>query len=231
MSFLDKIKNKGKNEGNDDFDDGPRTDASGSSAPEDTTDFQPSIITAAQPTPEFQDTSAGYQPSASAPESPTPMPEVLKQPEQRRTGLLTALTAAGVLFTAGTVSMALINGNRSAAQVRGAGQAATQSQRLAKAVSTALLGNKNAFPEMKEAADILTSVTTSLRDGSGELAKAPGSVDALLEKITPMVARAGQVATAQRVRRPSTIDSAALSTTASMPSSSATRPENTGTGH
>ncbi len=190
MSFLDKIKNKGKNEGNDDFDDGPRTDASGSSAPEDTTDFQPSIITAAQPTPEFQDTSAGYQPSASAPESPTPMPEVLKQPEQRRTGLLTALTAAGVLFTAGTVSMALINGNRSAAQVRGAGQAATQSQRLAKAVSTALLGNKNAFPEMKEAADILTSVTTSLRDGSGELAKAPGSVDALLEKITPMVARA-----------------------------------------
>ena len=48
---------------------------------------------------------------------------------------------------------------------------------------------------------------------------------------TPMVARAGQVATAQRVRRPSTIDSAALSTTASMPSSSATRSENTGTGH
>ena len=29
-----------------------------------------------------------------------------------------------------------------------------------------------------------------LRDGSGELAKAPGSVDALLEKISPMVARA-----------------------------------------
>lgn len=48
---------------------------------------------------------------------------------------------------------------------------------------------------------------------------------------TAMVPRAGQVATAQRVRRPSTIDRAALTTTANMPSSSATRPENTGTGH
>ncbi|WP_431100150.1 methyl-accepting chemotaxis protein [Roseateles noduli] len=188
MSFLDKIKNKGKNEGNDDFDAGPQTDAG--SAPEDTQDFQPSIITTAQPTPEFQDTSAGYQPSASAPESPQPMPAVARQPEQRRTGLLTALVAVGLIGTATTVSWSLISSNRSAAQVRGAGQAATQSQRLAKAVSTALLGNKNAFPEMKEASEILTGVIGSLRDGSGELAKAPGSVDPLLEKIAPMVARA-----------------------------------------
>ncbi|WP_431260631.1 methyl-accepting chemotaxis protein [Roseateles chitinivorans] len=189
MSFLDKIKNKGKNEGNDDFDAGPQTDASGA-VPEDTQDFQPSIITTAQPTPEFQDTSAGYQPSASAPESPQPMPAVARQPEQRRTGLLTALVAAGLIGTTLTVSWSLISSNRSAAQVRGAGQAATQSQRLAKAVSTALLGNKNAFPEMKEASEILTGVIGSLRDGSGELAKAPGSVDPLLEKIAPMVARA-----------------------------------------
>ncbi|WP_431048642.1 methyl-accepting chemotaxis protein [Roseateles sp. L2-2] len=188
MSFLDKIKNKGKNEGNDDFDAGPQTDAG--AVPEDTRDFQPSIITTAQPTPEFQDTSAGYQPSASAPESPQPMPAVARQPEQRRTGLLTALVAAGLIGTTLTVSWSLIASNRSAAQVRGAGQAATQSQRLAKAVSTALLGNKNAFPEMKEASEILTGVIGSLRDGSGELAKAPGSVDPLLEKIAPMVARA-----------------------------------------
>ncbi|OWQ46293.1 chemotaxis protein [Roseateles noduli] len=188
MSFLDKIKNKGKNEGNDDFDAGPQTDAG--AVPEDTRDFQPSIITTAQPTPEFQDTSAGYQPSASAPESPQPMPAVARQPEQRRTGLLTALVAAGLIGTTLTVSWSLISSNRSAAQVRGAGQAATQSQRLAKAVSTALLGNKNAFPEMKEASEILTGVIGSLRDGSGELAKAPGSVDPLLEKIAPMVARA-----------------------------------------
>ncbi|RZI58121.1 MAG: methyl-accepting chemotaxis protein [Rubrivivax sp.] len=189
MSFLDKIKNKGKNEGNDDFDAGPQTDASGA-VPEDTQDFQPSIITTAQPTPEFQDTSAGYQPSASAPESPQPMPAVARQPEQRRTGLLTAMVAFGLIGTTLTVSWSLISSNRSAAQVRGAGQAATQSQRLAKAVSTALLGNKNAFPEMKEASEILTGVIGSLRDGSGELAKAPSSVDPLLEKIAPMVARA-----------------------------------------
>ena len=43
---------------------------------------------------------------------------------------------------------------------------------------------------MKEASEILTGVIGSLRDGSGELAKAPGSVDPLLDKIAPMVARA-----------------------------------------
>ena len=188
MSFLDKIKNKGKTEGNDEVDASSRTEHP-ASVPADTQDFQPSIITAAQPTPEFQDTSAGYQPSASAPEAQTPMPAV-KQPEHRRTGLFTALVAVGLIGTATFVSTALISSNRSAAQVRGAGQAATQSQRLAKAVSTALLGNKNAFPEMKEASEILTGVTGSLHDGSGELAKAPGSVEPLIEKILPMVARA-----------------------------------------
>ncbi|WP_423598210.1 methyl-accepting chemotaxis protein [Roseateles sp. MS654] len=186
MSFLDKIKNKGKNEGHDDFDGGPRTEASGP-ATEDPQDFQPSIITTAQPTPEFQETAAG---SASAPETPTPMPGVVRQPEKRRTGLFTALVAVGLIGTTTFVASALISSNRSAAQVRGAGQAATQSQRLAKAVSTALLGNKNAFPEMKEASEILSGVTGSLRDGSGELSKAPASADPLLEKIAPMVARA-----------------------------------------
>ena len=119
MSFLDKIKNKGKNEGNDDFDAGPQTDAG--AAPEDTQDFQPSIITTAQPTPEFQDTSAGYQPSASAPESPTPMPAVARQPEQRRTGLLTALVAVGLIGTATTVSWSLISSTRAAHLRRGSG--------------------------------------------------------------------------------------------------------------
>ncbi|KAI1691847.1 methyl-accepting chemotaxis protein (MCP) signaling domain-containing protein [Ditylenchus destructor] len=43
---------------------------------------------------------------------------------------------------------------------------------------------------MKEASDVLTSVIGSLRDGSGDLAKAPGSLDETLDKIAPMVARA-----------------------------------------
>ena len=190
MSFLEKIKNKGKNEGKSDvdIDAGPTTEQTGPGT-DDTQDFQPSIITTAQPTPEFQDTNAGYQPSATAPDTPTPMPAV-KAPEARRTTLFTVLVAVGVIGTAATVVSSLYGSNRSAAQVRGAGQAAMQSQRLAKAVSTALLGNKNAFPEMKEASDVLTGVIGSLRDGNGDLGKAPSSVDDTLEKIAPMVARA-----------------------------------------
>ncbi len=190
MSFLDKIKNKGKNEGKAvvDIDDaGPNTEAAVSA--EDTQDFQPSIITTAQPTPEFQDTGAGFQPTASAPDAKAPMPTV-QPPQPRRQGLFTALVVAGLIGTTTFVTWTLINSNQSAAQVRGAGQAAMQSQRLAKAVSTALLGNKNAFPEMKESAEVLTGVISSLRDGNGALTQGPSSVQPLLEKIAPMVDRA-----------------------------------------
>ncbi|UXH77706.1 methyl-accepting chemotaxis protein [Roseateles amylovorans] len=190
MSFLDKIKNKGKNEGKAvvDIDDaGPNTEAAVSA--EDTQDFQPSIITTAQPTPEFQDTGNGFQPTASAPDAPKTMPTV-QPPQPRRQGLFTMLVVAGLIGTTSFVTWSLINSNQSAAQVRGAGQAAMQSQRLAKAVSTALLGNKNAFPEMKESAEVLTGVISSLRDGNGALSQGPSSVQPLLEKIAPMVERA-----------------------------------------
>jgi twitching motility protein PilJ len=50
---------------------------------------------------------------------------------------------------------ALTNASRSATQVAAAGQAQTQSQRLAKSVSQALLGGPPAFAEVKESADVL----------------------------------------------------------------------------
>lgn len=62
MSFLDKIKNKGKNEGKADVDiddTGPSTE--NAAAADESQDFQPSIITTAQPTAEFQETGAGFQ--------------------------------------------------------------------------------------------------------------------------------------------------------------------------
>ncbi|SEK59625.1 twitching motility protein PilJ [Roseateles sp. YR242] len=191
MSFLDKIKNKGKNEGKADVDiddTGPTTEAT--SGADESQDFQPSIITTAQPTAEFQDTGAGFQPTASATEKPSsPMPKLPPQ-APRRTGLLTALVAAGLVGTVLTVTLSLVGSNRAADQVAGAGQAMTESQRLAKAVSTALLGNKNAFPEMKESSQVLTSVIAGLREGSDTLSEAPGSVKPLLDKIAPMVERA-----------------------------------------
>jgi twitching motility protein PilJ len=187
MSFLDKIKKKGSH-GDAGGDEGaPSTQQA--VVEEVTQDFQPSIITTAQPTPEFQETSAGFQSTSGASDAPAPMP-VVEPPRDRKQLLLTALVAGGLIGTAATVGLSLVGGNRSAAQVRGAGQAMMQSQRLAKAVSTALLGNKNAFPEMKESAQVLTSVVGSLRTGEGELAKAPGSVQDQLEALAPLVERA-----------------------------------------
>lgn len=75
MSFLDKIKNKGKNEGKADVDiddTGPSTE--NAAAADESQDFQPSIITTAQPTAEFQETGAGFQPTTAAVEAASSMP-------------------------------------------------------------------------------------------------------------------------------------------------------------
>ena len=86
------------------------------------------------------------------------------------------LAVAGLV---GTLVMVVLNtwlASRSAEQVRAAGQALTQSQRLAKATSTAMVGNPVAFSELRESLDVLTGVTRNLASGDGPLARAPSTV-------------------------------------------------------
>jgi twitching motility protein PilJ len=84
----------------------------------------------------------------------------------------------------------LNSSNRSAAQVRATGQALMHSQRMAKSVSAALVGNPAAFAELRESVGTLASVVNNLRTGEGELAIAPADVRPTLESLTPLVERA-----------------------------------------
>lgn len=109
---------------------------------------------------------------------------------RNRQRVLTGLVALGFVGTALSVTMVLVSSNRSAAQVRAAGQALMHSQRMAKSVSAALVGNPTAFAELRESVGTLSSVVNNLKTGEGELAIAPAAVQPTLDSLKPMVERA-----------------------------------------
>lgn len=114
--------------------------------------------------------------------------------------VLTGLVVLGLVGTAVSVSLVLASSNRSSAQVRATGQALMHSQRMAKSVSAALVGNPAAFGELRESVGSLTGIVTNLRTGEGPLAIAPAAVQPTLETLKPLVERAeknGKVVQAQ----------------------------------
>ncbi len=119
-----------------------------------------------------------------------PLPAQANDRRARRQALYAYLVGAGILGTALTLGVNAWLADRNSKQVRAAGQAMMQSQRMAKAVSTAMVGTPAAFGELKESLDVLSGATNGLRDGSATLAKAPASVVAALEPVKPMVDRA-----------------------------------------
>ncbi len=100
------------------------------------------------------------------------------------------LIIAGIVGATITFGLYAWLADRNAKQVRAAGQAMMQSQRLAKAVSTAMVGTPTAFGELTESLAVLTTVTRNLATGDGELAKGSSAVLEVLEPIAPMVDRA-----------------------------------------
>ncbi|MCB2026932.1 MAG: type IV pili methyl-accepting chemotaxis transducer N-terminal domain-containing protein, partial [Ottowia sp.] len=90
----------------------------------------------------------------------------------------------------GAAFLALLAANRSAAQVDATGRAQTQSQRLAKSVSQALVGSAAAFPEVRESAGILAGNLRSLKDGSGDAPAVSASMQAVVDPLLPLVDRA-----------------------------------------
>jgi twitching motility protein PilJ len=107
--------------------------------------------------------------------------------QQRAMIALFAVGLAGVLLT---TIWAVTSSNRSAAQVAAVGQATTQSQRLAKSVSQALVGSASAFPEVKESIAVLASNVRSLKSGEGDVAAAPGALQDQVTSLLPLVERA-----------------------------------------
>ena len=213
MSFLDKIKNLGKTEGEanslgSDAASGGSAAAShalpvgqgfdsrelDSDAAHHASSNSSSIISEAVPTEftsaDFGSTTASFNTTTSAAESQALPAAAAAAPGRRHQTLLTALVALGLIGTAATVSLTILNSSRSAAQVRATGQALMQSQRMAKSVTSALVGKPEAFAELRESVTTMASVVKDLRSGEGELAKAPGAALASLDAILPVVERA-----------------------------------------
>ena len=207
MSFLDKIKNLGK------ADDqlqrrppplagqsmghlaGARA-APNSAAAADALTASASIISEALPTElaitGFGETTANFASTTSAAAEAVARAAVLKSGQVKRQVLFTALIALGLLGMAATVSLSLISGSHSAAQIRATGQAMTQAQRMAKSVSQGLIGSRAAFVELRESAGLLVSVVANLSTGEGSLEAAPTSVQGSLTAVLPLVQAAEQ---------------------------------------
>ncbi|CAD5375282.1 twitching motility protein PilJ [Rubrivivax sp. A210] len=110
--------------------------------------------------------------------------------------VLVIVVGAGLALLLLVGLLALSSSSRTASQVTAAGQATTQSQRLAKSVSQALVGNAAAFPEVKESVEILTRNMRSLATGDGDVAAAPGALQEDVTALMPMVERAEKNAAA-----------------------------------
>jgi twitching motility protein PilJ len=106
--------------------------------------------------------------------------------QQRVLGMVIALGLIGLLATA---VYGVVSANRASAQVAALGEAQTQSQRLAKSVTQALVGNTQAFAEVRESTDLLARNARGLKSGDGELAAAPPALQDSLDTLLPMVDR------------------------------------------
>jgi twitching motility protein PilJ len=117
-------------------------------------------------------------------------------------GLRTVAQHQRILATIFVLALALLGlvgylayaqANRVAQQVRAAGNALTQSQRLAKSVSQALVGSAQAFPDVKEGSEILAKSIRGLKAGDADLkvvAISDAHVIEDLDKTVPFMERA-----------------------------------------
>ena len=118
------------------------------------------------------------------------LPLIGDKPLAAQQRILSGLVLAGLLLLVLATVLALTSASRNAVQVGATGQALMQSQRLAKAVSQALVGTPSAFAEVKEAATVLAANTRQLKDGGPSVAAVPAAAQALLEPLMPLVDRA-----------------------------------------
>jgi twitching motility protein PilJ len=208
MSFLDRIKgNARKTDAQNSVAPGtsPFDDASSVSPMEATVRLGPStlgvtpsrldnedssIISEAAPSEMAADFPESRHPGTDAEGFTSGLPVVGTWPLARQQKAMWGLFAGGLAMLLLTAVLALVASNRSAGQVAAAGQATTQSQRLAKSVSQALVGNAAAFPEVQDSVSILARNVRGLKTGEGDIAGAPGSLQESLDQLVPLVDKA-----------------------------------------
>ena len=148
-----------------------------------------SIISEAMPS-EIADFSESRQQEGEMAASAGALPLIGNRPIAEQQRILSGLVGLGLLGLVVLTIMSIVSAGRGSAQVAASGQALMQSQRLAKSVSQALIGSAQAFPEVKESADVLARNVRSLKTGEGDVAAAPDSVQTALEPVLPLVERA-----------------------------------------
>lgn len=202
MSFLNKIKGKGK--GRDDaygadgavaLDDVAGLDLGHDDGRPDggaqTVNLDSSIISEAAPS-ELADFSETRLPSGdnAALMSGTGVPLIGHRPVGQQQRVLGVMVLVGLVGLVGMTISSLNQANKGAAQVGYSGQALMQSQRLAKSVSQALIGSAQAFPEVKESTEVLARNVRGLAKGDANVDAAPGVVQDTLEPLLPLIDRA-----------------------------------------
>ena len=210
MSFLDRIKGAGRNKPEPDIPlpSFPFDDLSPTQNPNEATvrlgqstlshggreGADSSIITEAAPSElaqEFSETRLGRADvDGDSDGFNSGLPLIGVWPLARQQRALVILFAVGLLGLLVAALLVLTSSSRGATQVGAVGQATTQSQRLAKSVSQALVGSAAAFPEVKESIDVLARNVRSLKTGDGDVPAAPGELQEQITAILPLVDRA-----------------------------------------
>lgn len=149
-----------------------------------------SIITEAAPSELAPDFAESRHPGMDADPFNSGLPVIGTWPLARQQRALVIMFAVGLAALLLIGIAAIFSGLRSAGQVGAAGQASTQSQRLAKSVSQALVGNAAAFPEVKESIEVLAKNVRGLKNGDSDVSAAPGSMQEQVDALLPLVDRA-----------------------------------------
>jgi twitching motility protein PilJ len=106
--------------------------------------------------------------------------------------ILFTLLALALVVLGSVAIFAVQQAERVAQQVKNTGDSLMQSQRLAKSVSQALVGSPQAFPDVKESADVLAKSVRGLKAGDESLRLEPVGVEYQedVDKINPLMERA-----------------------------------------
>ena len=122
------------------------------------------------------------------------LPVLGERPLGEHQKILVVALGLAVAALAAVTFFALSSSDRVAQQLAATGQALMQSQRLAKSASQALVGSPQAFPDVRESADVLSKTVAGMKSGDNalRLSAVSSALQPEVAKVTPLVERAGE---------------------------------------
>ena len=122
------------------------------------------------------------------------LPVLGERPLAEHQKILVVVLGLAVAALAAVTFFALSSSDRVAQQLAATGQALMQSQRLAKSASQALVGSPQAFPDVRESADVLSKTVKGMKSGDNalRLSAVSSALQPEVAKVTPLVERAGE---------------------------------------